>query len=139
MGTGTLPAIRQPSQSWAPPDRPAAVLAGVMAFWAYAGGVGLTTGELDPGPEVTARLPAGSTILAGVALLLVVAVPMTVACVLAWHGDPWAAATVIAAGLALVGWIAVEVLVIRSFSWLQPACLVYGLLLARLGVRDRRR
>lgn len=139
MGTGTLPSIRQPSRAWAPPDRPAALLAGLMAFCAYAGAVGLVGGGIDPGPAVTARLPFGSAALAGFALLLLVGVPMTVAAVTCWHGDPWAAVVLVGAGLALAGWIVVELLVIRTFSWLQPACFGYGLLLAWLGLRDRAR
>jgi hypothetical protein len=39
----------------------------------------------------------------------------------------------VTAGLALVGWIVVEVAFIRTFSWMQPVCAAYGALLAGLG------
>jgi hypothetical protein len=42
------------------------------------------------------------------------------------------------AGLALIGWIVVEVAVIRTFSWLQPVCFLYGAGVLALGVLLRR-
>jgi hypothetical protein len=110
-----------------------AALAGLMAVAAYAGVVGLMTGVLDMGTLLNGRLPLGSPVLGGLALLLIVALPMTVAAVAAWRGLPWADAGVVVAGLALVGWIVVEVAFIRTFSWMQPVCAVYGALLAGLG------
>jgi hypothetical protein len=109
-----------------------------MAFWAYAGALGLAAGGLDPGPAVTARLPLGSPVLAGLALLVVVAVPMTLAAVTAWRGSTAAAGLLVLAGAALVLWIAVEVVIIRTYSWMQPTCLGYGLLVVWLGRRNQR-
>ena len=63
---------------------------------------------------------------------------MTIAAVAAWRGPPWADAAVVLAGLALDGWIVVEVAVIRTFSWMQPVCAGYGALLAVLGWRSAR-
>ena len=113
--------------------RPASVLAGVMAVAAAAGAVGLWAGGIDFGEEVTARLPWGSTLLAGTALLLVVAVPMGLAAVAAWRAAPRAPELLVVAGLLLVAWIAVELAFIRSLSWLQPVCLVWGLVVALWG------
>jgi hypothetical protein len=110
-----------------------ALLAGLMAVAAYAGVVGLMTGVLDMGTLLNGRLPFGSPVLGGLALLVIVALPMTVAAVAAWRGLPWAEAAVVTAGLALVGWIVVEVAFIRTFSWMQPVCAAYGALLAGLG------
>lgn len=42
------------------------------------------------------------------------------------------------AGAALIGWIVVEIAFIRSFSWLQPACALYGAAVLGLGLRLRR-
>ena len=42
------------------------------------------------------------------------------------------------AGTALVGWILLEIALIRTFAWLQPVCGGYGLLVAALGWRARR-
>ncbi|GAA1258732.1 hypothetical protein GCM10009657_37380 [Oryzihumus leptocrescens] len=110
-----------------------------MAVGAAAGTVGLWAGSIDFGEEITARLPWGSTLLAGTALLVVVALPMTLAAVAAWRGSPRAPELLLLAGLLLVGWIVVEVAFIRSFSWLQPVCAVWGALVAVLGRRDRGR
>jgi hypothetical protein len=41
-----------------------------------------------------------------------------------------------AAGLLLVGWIAVQLPVIRTFSWLQPICALLGLAVLVLGKSD---
>lgn len=118
-------------------DRLAATLAAVMAVGAAAGTLGLWSGSIDFGEEITARLPWGSALVAGAALLVVVAVPMAVAAVTAWRGDPRAPQLLLVAGVLLVGWIVVEVAFIRSFSWLQPVCAAWGALVAVLGLRDR--
>ena len=120
-------------------DRPGAVVAGVMAVAGAAGAVGLWGGGIDFGDEITARLPWGSTVLAGTALFLVVAVPMGLAAVAAWRGHPRAPELMVAAGLLLVAWILVEVAFIRSFAWLQPICAAWGLAVALLGRREGRR
>jgi hypothetical protein len=115
-----------------------AALAAFMAIAAYAGVVGLMAGVLDMGTLVNGRLPFSSPVLGGLALLLIVALPMTAAAVAAWRGLPWASAAAVLAGLALIGWIVVEVAFIRTFSWMQPVCAVYGALLAGLGWRSAR-
>jgi hypothetical protein len=109
-----------------------------MSLAAVAGAIGLAGGGIDPGPEITSRIPAASPVLAGVALGVVVAVPMGATAVAGWRRSPWTADLAILAGGALVGWIAVEVAVIRSFSWLQPACAAYGAVVLALGLRLRR-
>lgn len=112
-----------------------AAAAGTMAVAGYAGAVGLLGGGIDFGPAITGRLPWHSPVVAGMALLAVVAAPMTVAAAAAWGGHRWAGPTGVVAGAALVGWIVVEVAVIRTYSWMQPFCAGYGLLVAALGGR----
>lgn len=108
-----------------------------MALAAAAGAAGLASGSLDLGETVTARLPFASAPAGGVALLVVVGVPMGVAAVDAWTGARRADATALGAGLLLMGWILVELAVIHSFSWLQPVCFAAGAAIAAAGHRGR--
>ena len=108
-----------------------------MACGAIAGGFGLITGSIDFGATVNSRLPYDSPVLAGLALFLVVAVPMSFAAVAVAAGWSGADRALQLAGLLLVGWIGVEVVVIRTYSWLQPACALWGLLVAGLGLLPR--
>jgi hypothetical protein len=86
--------------------------------------MGLLTGWLRPGASMTESLPFGSPVFAGVALACVVAAPTTVVAVLAWRRHPRDRDAATLAGVLLVGWIVVEVAVVRQFSALQ---VVYGL------------
>lgn len=115
-----------------------AVLAGVMAVGGAAGAVGLWTGSIDFGEEINGRLPWGSMVFAGAALLLVVGLPMAVAAVAAWRDDSRAPTLLVVAGVLLVGWIAVELAFIRSVSWLHPVCALWGLVVALLGWQVQR-
>ena len=108
-----------------------------MALAATAGAAGLATGALDLGEAATARLPSGSAAAGGGALLVVVGVPMGVAAVDAWTGARRADATALGAGILLMGWILVESAVVRTFSWLQPACFAAGAAIAAAGYRGR--
>ena len=104
-----------------------------MAAAACAGGIGLAGGSIDLGTAISQRLPLHSPVLGGVALLAVVALPMTAAAVAAWRGITRAPEIVTLAGLALIGWIVVEIAFIRTFAWLQPVCAAYGVLMVVLG------
>ena len=66
----------------------AAAVTGLIALSAYAGAVGLLGGGISFGETIDARLPFDSLILAGLALLAIVAVPMTVAAVAAAKDTP---------------------------------------------------
>ncbi|HSK56095.1 MAG TPA: hypothetical protein VK908_12620 [Jiangellales bacterium] len=112
---------------------------GLVSISAYGGVVGFLSGAIDMGPEITARFPFASPVLAGTALLVVVAVPTTAAAVAAWRGSPRTGDLTTVAGLLLVGWIVVQVLVIREFSWFQPAYGLVGVVLLVLGLRLRGR
>jgi hypothetical protein len=111
------------------------VAAALMAAAAYAGVIGLAGGSIDMGGVVNHRLPLHSPVLPAVALLAVVALPMTAAAAAAWRGIPRAPEIVAVAGLALLGWIVVEIAFIRTFAWLQPVCAAYGALMVALGWR----
>ena len=116
------------------PGRGLAVYAAVVALSAYYGAAGLVLGFLPGTDDLRPRLPFDSTLLGGLALLLVVAVPASVTAVLAWRHDPRAAAAALWSGALLVGWIVVEVLVIREFSPLQPIFALLGLGLVAWGL-----
>jgi len=118
------------------------VAAGLMAAAAYAGVIGLAGGSINMGAAINHRLPLHSPALGAAALLVIVALPMTAAAVAAWRTVTRAPEIVTLAGLALIGWIAVEIAFIRTFAWLQPVCAAYGALMVALGwwlARDRAR
>lgn len=99
-------------------------LAGFVAMSAWGGAVALITGWMRPGTSMAQRLPFHSPVFAGLGLACIVAVPTTVVAVLAWRHHPRDRDASALAGVLLVGWIVVEVAVIRQFSALQ---VVYGL------------
>ncbi len=96
------------------------------AFGAWAGAVGLVTGGMDFGGSINDRLPFDSLVLAGLALGIIVGVPLTVLTWSAWVGGPRTGDLALAVGLTLIGWIVVQVAVIRAFSLFQPAYLAVG-------------
>jgi len=99
---------------------------GLLAVSALAGGAALAAGVMDMGPAVIARFPFHSPLFGGLALAVVVGLPMAAVAYLAAVGHALAASSAMAAGVLLVGWIGVQVLVIRTFSWLQPAMALAG-------------
>jgi hypothetical protein len=101
----------------------AVAVTGLIALSAYAGVVGLLGGGISFGETIDARLPFGSLILAGLALLAFVAVPMTIAAVAAAKDTHRSADLVFAAGLLLVVWIGVELAFIKAYSWFHPTYL----------------
>ena len=107
----------------------------LIAVSAFAGAVALATGLIDFGSSVNSRFPFASPVFGGVALAAVVGVPMALGALMEWQGSRRANAATLIAGVLLVGWIVVEVAVIRSFSWLQPTLLVAGLGIAVAGCR----
>lgn len=100
--------------------------AALNAVAAWAGGVGLVAGSIDFGESIDERLPFDSLVVAGLALIVVVAVPLSA---LAWSaatGGPRSDVLAFGAGLSLIGWIVVQILVTRAFAWFQPAYLAVG-------------
>ncbi|TQM78938.1 hypothetical protein FHX81_1227 [Saccharothrix saharensis] len=113
------------------------LVAGFVALNAMAGSFGLLGGGIDMGPTITGLFPWHSAAVAGISLLAVVGVPMATAVLLALRRDQrWSVASM-AAGLVLVGWIVVQVAVIRTFSWMQPASVIAGLVVYAAGRRGR--
>ena len=110
-----------------------AITAAVMAVAAWSGAIAMAFAVLTFSDEIEHRFPFHSPVFAAIALMLVVALPCTLAAILAWRGDERTARAGEVAGWLLVGWIIVEIAVIRAFSPLQPICLVLGLALVLLG------
>jgi hypothetical protein len=113
--------------------RAAAGVTGLIALSAYAGAVGLVGGGISFGDIIDARLPLGSLFLAGLALLVFVALPMTVAAVAAAKNTQHSPVLVFAAGLLLVIWIAVELAFIKAYSWFHPTYLAMAVIVLELG------
>ncbi|MGW5922206.1 hypothetical protein ACWFPY_24715 [Nocardia fluminea] len=109
------------------------LIAGLAATWAFAGALGLITGVLTLSPEAEARLPWQSPVLAGIALALIVGLPMTVVALTA-QDDPRTTQTTMVAACALIGWILLQLLVLRELSWLQPVCVILAVVIAALGI-----
>jgi hypothetical protein len=84
-----------------------------------------------------APLPLHSWVLPGLALLVIVAVPMLAAAGLAWRFVVRTANSSITAGVILVGWIVIQVAIVGLQMWLQPVMLVLGAVTAALGWRWR--
>lgn len=114
-----------------------AVLAGFTALAALGGALALATGTSGMSADITSRFPFESVILGGLALLLVVAMPMGAVAWLAIRHSPLVASAAIAAGALLIGWILMQIAVIATFFWLQPVCLLIGVAVLGLGVLDR--
>ena len=109
------------------------VVAALNAFGALGGALGLVSGWLSLG-EVTDRLPFGSTVLAGLALALLVCLPQSVLTGLAFRGSRATAAASLLVGGLLVCWILLEVVVLHVLAGLQVTYLVVGLVQVGLGI-----
>jgi hypothetical protein len=113
-----------------------AAYAGFIALSAYFGAAGMIGGFLPVKASLASRLPLHSPVFAGVALACVVGVPVTAAAALALrrHLRSRDAATI--AGILLVGWIIVEMAIVREISFLQVVYGGAGLGLILLGSRE---
>jgi hypothetical protein len=108
------------------------VLEVVIAVNAVYGGIGLMVNGMGMRGDWLDGTPFQSWTLPGVLLLVVIAVPMSLAAVgelARWRLAYLASFT---AGLVLIGWIAAQVLVLRRYFFLQPVlgvagCVVVGL------------
>lgn len=109
--------------------------AAIVSFSAFAGAVGLATGTIGLAADVAARLPFGSALFGGVALALVVGIPTASVAWQAWRGDPRTDRSAVFAGGCLIGWIVVQLLIIRELSFFHPTYLVVGALFVWIGRR----
>lgn len=114
-----------------------ATLLGLLLFvgaGAVFGGVGLMRDGMRMPVGWLERLPVDSWTLPGVALLATVAVPQLFTAWLVWRHDRRAAVVGLLAGIALVLWIAVQLLLLQRYFFLQPVIAGIGLLEALLAL-----
>lgn len=111
-----------------------------VGIGAYYGSWYLIAGPADSELPYSAPafLPGDGWSAGGWALLLLVAVPMTVTAVAAVARPAVAAEAAIGAGALLIGWIVVQVSVIGLVFFLQPLMFVIGGIIVALGIRGRR-
>ena len=103
------------------------VAAGLLALSAWYGALGLASGWLSIGEELTDRLPFGSAVIGGLALAAAVALPASVLTVLARRGpEATVRSATFAVGTITVVWILVELAFVRELSFLHPTVLLYG-------------
>jgi hypothetical protein len=110
-----------------------AVLAGLNAVGAVGGALGLAFGFLRLDAVSASRLPWNSTLLAGIALAMLVAVPNALLAVVAARRGAGTGPASIGVGVLLVGWILVELAFIRELSFFHPVYIAVGVLLVWLG------
>jgi hypothetical protein len=102
---------------------PAWILAGMLLLVGAAGvfgGISLARDGFNMPLAWLHQTPFTSWVLPGIALLIGVAVPQFTALGLILSGHRWALAGGYMAGLALVLWIAVQMLVLQRYFFLQP-------------------
>jgi hypothetical protein len=96
------------------------VLDGLIGAAAVYGGAGLIRDGFGMPDGWLAGTPLTGWVLPGVALLIGVAVPQLAAAVLISAGARPGLAAAYLGGLLLVAWIAVELLILRRYFFLQP-------------------
>jgi hypothetical protein len=97
----------------------------VLGLSALYGGIGLLTGTIGMPDTWLEGTPFRTWLVPGIALLLLVAVPMLAATVVELRARRGAEVVSAVAGLMQVGWIAIELLFMhRRYDPLQPLVLI---------------
>lgn len=109
----------------------------LIALNAIGGGIYGLTGAKDVPRAWLDGSPFDSYVIPSLALLILVGGSMLAALGLLVARHRLAPEASIAAGVILLVWLLVEVLII-PFSWLQPAFAVLGVLVVALGAQQRR-
>ena len=133
-----MTSMRRPAERTGAPARPTAravgILAGLVCVATAVCAVLLVRGHVDLSPSDTARLFGESTRSAGLALALVVVLPMAVAAIAGWRNSPRTGELAALAGAALIGAGLVQIQVIRLLFWLPLAGVVCGVAFVVLGL-----
>jgi hypothetical protein len=127
-GRSGVPSAAPPFQSRRRPRPPLLIgLEALTGVGAFGGAAALVVDGAGMDPALLDHTPFTSWVWPGVALAVVVGVPMLAAAVAEWRRQPWASQLSLAAGVALMGWITVQIALIGFQTWLQPTCFVVGL------------
>lgn len=110
----------------------------VIAANAVYGGIGLARDGMGMPVEWLERTPFDSWRWPGVFLLVVIAVPMTIAAVLEIVRSRRAFAASMFAAIAQMGWIVVQLAMLRQYFFLQPVLFGAGVLVAALALWSHR-
>jgi hypothetical protein len=117
---------------------PAAIrysLGGLLAFGAlnaFAGGYYGMSGAEDVPREWLEGSPFENYFIPGLVLFVVVGGSLLAAAIAVFAGLRLARQAALAAGLVVLGWLAVETLIIGYVSWMQPATTIGALLILLL-------
>ena len=90
------------------------------------GGGGVGDGVPDFPGRLARQLPFGSTVVTGIALAAVIAIPYGAPAVLAWREDRRTNLMSFGHGLAMITWIKGERLVVREIGFLPPLLAAVG-------------
>ena len=98
-----------------------------VAFWAFAGGIGMMGGGLDLPSDWLDGTPFSSYFFPGLILFVVVGGSMLAASLAVWSRHRFAGPASLAVGSILLIWITVQVALIGYRSWMQPTFFAFGL------------
>ena len=117
-------------------------LTAFMGLVAVPSGLVLATGRAEflfgMDEELLAGSPFSSHLIPGVILAVAVGGSLLLATIALLRRSAWGAVLAIVAGCVLMGWIAVELVIVGwvGLWWWQPAYFLYGLLVAGLALRQ---
>jgi hypothetical protein len=98
-----------------------------VAFWAFAGGIGMMGGGLDLPSDWLDGTPFSDYFFPGLILFVVVGGSMLAASLAVWSRHLFAGPASLAVGSILLIWITVQVALIGYRSWMQPTFFAFGL------------
>lgn len=130
MATGQVPTTRRSSSKVVPS---ATWLAGFVAVSAWGGAIYLLLGAPGLTAELPEFLPGETWLPGGIALGLIVALPMSIASYLLGMKRVAGGRAAMVAGVLLMSWIIIQVALVGYISLLQPAMFAAGLAVLVLG------
>lgn len=131
----TQPPPRSPALALGHPAAIRYLLGSLLAFGAlnaFAGGYYGMSGAEDVPREWLEGSPFGDYFIPGLVLFVLVGGSLLAAAIAVFAGLALARVAAVAAGVVVLGWLAVETLVIGYVSWMQPATTIGALLILLL-------